>query len=825
MYHLRAASPRAKRTNMTLFQDVAFSHRFLTSRPGFTVAAALTLALGIGATTAVFSVLRAVLIRPLPVTRSDHAVLVHEINVERGVTYSGCSQRTFVAVRTRDDVFEAVSALYSRVANFDDGGLLTSVRAVQTDAEFFDVTGFAPVAGRAFHPDETRAGAPAAVVVLGHSFWTQRFGADPAVVGRVVRIDDEPMEVIGVIPTTEGWIEGDLYLPFQPIVTAFQTRRMLSVTARLREGVSIEKANEVLAVVAKAVGEEWPETHRGWTANAIPLRDALVGRDTKRRLAVLAGAVLLVLLMACTNLASLLLARAVGRRKEIALHAALGADRGRLMRRLLTEALMLSALGAGGGALIALWGVDAFSRFGAGRIPRLDAASVDATVLTFAIGLALVSGLVAALLPAIHTSHAPVGDALKEGSGSGAAGATRQPLRTILVVAQVALAASLLAGAALLMRSLDRASKVDAGLETANRYAITVNLPPTAYEKDDGVVSFWRTVLERVRAVPGVVAASATSDRWLLAGRRVVQYDVEGDAEMNRRVPVAELRTVTPGYFETLGIPVLEGRTFGDVDYGTVQTPGGKRAPFVVLVSKTLAARQWPGESALGKRIRPQVGDDEAFWSIVVGVVDDIRQSAVTESPSPAVYLPEYQYAWLRLYLLVHAEPDPGGTIEAVREAIAAADPAVPTDDLLPLSQLLVDSLAVERSTTMVLLTFAIAAILLAAVGVYGLLAYSVNCRMQEFGVRMALGATRADLLRLVVGEGLRLAVAGVAIGIPIAFVLAGSLRALLFEVSPNDPLTYAAVALLLLMVAAVACVAPGWRATHVDPAAALRAE
>ena len=810
---------------MSLFQDAAYSHRLLTSRPGFTVAAALTLALGIGANTAVFSVFRSVLIRPLPFAQPDRAVVVHEINVVRGVSYTGCSQRTFLAARERDDVFEAISATYTRVANFDDAGEPVTVRAVQTDAAFFDVTGFVPVVGRGFHPDETRAGAPAPVALLGHVFWTQRMGADPEVVGRVIRVDDQPTTIIGVVPSTEGWLDGDLFVPLQPVVTASFARRMLGVSGRLREGVSLDTANEALTAVAAAVGEEWPDTHRGWTAEALPLQSVVVPAATRRLLLVLAGAVALVLLIACANLASLLLARAVGRRREIAIHAALGASRLRLMRRLLTEALMLSGIGAGAGALVALWGVDAFRRFGAGRIARLDAASVDATGLAFAIGLALVTGLVAGLIPAAHLSRAPLGDALKEGSGSGTAGATRQRLRTILVVAQVAIAASLLTGAALLMRSLERASHVDAGLETADRYAITVNLPPTSYEKDDRVVSFWRAVLERVREVPGVVAASATSDRWLLAGRRIVQFDVEGDTEATTRVPVAELRTVTPGYFETLGIPVLEGRTFDDGDYGTLQTPGPKRSPFVVLVSKTLAARQWPGESAVGKRIRPVVGDDEAFWSIVIGVVDDIRQSAVTESPSPAVYLTEYQYAWLRMFLLVHAEPDPQATIQSVRAAITATDPTLPTDDVLPLSQLLTDSLAVERSTTVVLGVFAIVAILLAAVGVYGLLAYSVACRTQEFGMRLALGASRGDLMRLVLGEGLRLALAGIAIGIPIAFVLAGSLRAMLFEVSPNDPLTYAGVALLLVLVAVGACFPPGWRATHVDPAAALRAE
>ena len=504
----------------------------------------------------------------------------------------------------------------------------------------------------------------------------------------------------------------------------------------------------------------------------------------------LAGAVLLVLLVACANLTSLLLARAVGRRREMAIHTALGAGRSRLVRRLMTEALMLAALGGGLGVLLALWGVDLFRRFGSGRFPRVDAADIGLAVLAAAAALTLAAGLAAGLLSALHAARAPVGESLKEGGGgSGVAGPGRQRVRTVLVVVEVALAVALLSGAGLLARSLMRAVAVDPGLAVDHRYAVTVNLPPRLYEQDARVVEFWRKALAGVRAVPGVVAAGATSDRWLLAGRRVVQFDVEGES-VNRRVPVAEVRTVTPGYFETLGIPLIEGRLFDETDRGTVQDVAAKKkVGFVVLVSKTLAARQWPGESAVGKRIRPIVGDRERFWSTVVGVVDDIRQSAITESPVPTVYLSEYQYAWLRLFLLVHAEGDIKATLPGVRKALISAEPTLPADDVLPLEQLLADSLAVERSMTIGLAAFAAAALLLAAVGVYGLIAYSVACRTQEFGVRMALGARRGDVLRLVLKEVLAVVAAGEVAGLLVALALTATLRALLFEVSPADPL------------------------------------
>jgi len=809
---------------LSLIQDLTYSHRFLKSRLGFTFAAALTLALGIGANAAVFSILHAVLIRPLPIEDPARVVVVTETDLTRGVPYGGCSQRAYRAVRERRDLFGAVTAVYSRIANLAGIDEPVTVRSSQTDAAFARAIGLQPFLGRWFRPAETRVGSPEPVTVLGYDLWRRQFGGDRDVIGRVIRLDDQPTTIIGVMPATENWLPADLFIPLQPVVTAFQTRRMLGVFARLRPDVSTTQAAKALTVTAADLAKAFPEDQRGWTMVVRPFEALVVTPAARRNLLLVGAAVALVLLIACVNLTGLLLARAVGRRREIAIHAALGAARLRVIRRLLTESLMLAVLGAGAGVLLAMWGVAAFQRFGAGRIPRLDAAGVDAATLAFTAVLATGAGLVAGLIPAFQAARAPVSEALKEATGSGTAGRTRQRLRAALVIAEIALAVALLSGAGLLIRSLLQATHVDAGVEVASRYAITVNLPPVAYGQDARVVSFWRRLLEHVRGVPGVMAAGATSDRWLFSNRRVVEYNVEGGVEANRRVPVAECRTVTPGYFETLGIPLLEGRLFDETDRGTVQDPESKRSGFVVVVSKTLAKRQWPGESAVGKRIQPLVGDDERFWSTVIGVVDDIRQSAVTESPVPSVYLSEYQYAWLRLFLLVHAT-DVSTTIPAVRAAIQAVDPTLPADDVLTLDEVLAESLTVERAMTAVLVIFAAVAILLAAVGVYGQMSYSVACRTQEFGIRLALGATRRDVRRLVLREGITLAVTGVAIGLPLAFVLTQSFRAILFEVSPADPVTYALVTLLLLCVAAAASVVPGRRATHVDPALALRAE
>ncbi len=806
-------------------QDIALSHRFLVSHPGFTLAAVLTLALGVGANISIFGVFHAVLIRPLPLSQPERLVAVSEANVIRGISYDSCSQRIVTALRERRDVFSGITAFYRRIANLGGIDEPATITSWQTDAEFFDTLGLKLAMGRGFSREEARPGAPGPVAVLSSGLWQRRFGADPKVIGRVIRVDDIEVTVIGVMPPVENWLAPDLLVPLQPIVTDFQSRRMLGVIGRLQTGMSLDRTAALLQATSEAVGAEWPETHAGWTVKVHPLMDGIVGTDTRRLLYLMGAAVFVVLLIACANLANLLLARAFGRCRELAIHTALGAGRLQLARRLMTESIMLAILGGVVGLLLSLWGIDVIRTFGAEQIPRVDAAGLGWPVLAFAAGETFLVGLLTGLIPAVQIARIDARDVLREANGSCSMGAPRQKMSSLLVIGEIALALGLLSSASLLGRSILRASSVNPGLEVEDRVAVTVNLPPSRYRDGNSVIDFWSRLLERLGTVPGVRSAAATSDRWLLAGRRVVEYDVEGDDGMKRRVPVAELRTVTPGYFHTLGIPVLKGRVFDDGDRGPVDAPPEMHSMFVVVVSKTLAARQWPGEQAIGKRIRPIVGNQMSYWSTVIGIVDDIRQSALTESPVPTVYLPEYQYAWRRLFLLVHTADSQASVLPGIKEAIAEVDATLPFDDVVPLTEIKHESLLLERSVTWILILFSGIAVALSAIGVYGLIAYSVTRRTQEFGIRIALGAQRKDILRLVLRQGIGLALAGEALGITLALALSASLRSMLFEIAPTDPVTHAGVAGFLLITAACACLVPAFRATRVDPAKSLRAE
>jgi putative ABC transport system permease protein len=808
----------------TFVQDVTYSHRFLRSRPGLTLAAALTLALGIGATTVVFSALHALLLRPLPLQEPDRLVVVNEWDPVRHTRYTACSTRMFLALRERNEVFTGITAWYQREANV--GGLAEplQVRALQTTEDFFAVAGLKLQLGRGFRADEARLGDPSDVVILGHRFWMEALGGDPAAVGRRVLVDDRPTEIIGVMPATEQWLAGaDLVMPLPPYVTNALDRRILTALARLKPGETFESAQANLDTIAAGVRVE----HRASVSDSEvwlqPLHDSVVDPSARAIIAVLSAAVALVLLIACANIANLLLARAVGRQREIAIHTALGAGRWRLVRRLLTESLMLAALGGVAGLLLAYWGVDAVRAFGAGRINRLDAIGVHQTTLLFAASLTILTGVVAGVVPAIQASRPNLTEALKEASGSGFGDPQRQAWRRGLVVAEVALALALLTAAGLLVRSVVRVSRVDPGFQTSERVAITVNLPRNRYEPDASVLHFWSQLLDRVRAMPGVVSAMGTSDRWL-SDRRTIEFDAEGQPDGEVRVPAAFCRTVTPGYFKTMGIRLLDGREFADRDWFTFDgtAPGG--SPCVVMVSETLATRQWPGGRAVGQRVRPVVGNARPLCT-VIGVVTDVRQSSLSETPGPFLYLPEYQFAWTRLYLVVHVPDGIAPVLPAIREAVWSLDPSVPVNEVTPLDTMRAESLFVDRGVMLLVVIFAVVAVALAAVGVYGLLSYSVARRTQELGVRIALGAATPDVLRMIVREGLRLTLVGEAIGVPLALLFTVPLRRLLYRMSHADPVTYVAVASFLVVVALAACLVPAWRATRVNPASALRAE
>jgi predicted permease len=807
----------------TLLQDAIFSYRFLRSHLGFTITAALTLALGIGANAAVFSVMHAMIIEPLPLPEPERLVVVLEKDLVRGTTYDSCSTRMFLALREHNDVFTHLTAWYGRDTNVGGMDELVQVEAWQTTADFFASMGLKPKLGRGFYPEETLVGDPRGVVVIGHRFWRRQFGGDPAVVGRAILVDDQPTTIVGVMPLNEQWLDADLLMPLPPYVTNMPDRRLLFVVGRLKPGATIEAAQARLQGIAAGVRPEFRAEQTETTVALVPFDQAVVGREARRIVVMLSGAVVLVLLIACVNLANLMLARAVGRQREIAVHTAIGAGRYRLVRRLLTESIMVAAVGGALGVLLALWVVDALRSFGAGHMPRLDAVGIHGSTLVFTAALSLLAGLAAGLAPAIQASRPKIGEALKEAAESGFGEPRRHGLRGTLVVVEVALALALLVSAGLLLRSVARVSRVDPGFQTADLIAITVNLPRTRYEPDAMVIQFWRSLLERVRALPGVISATGTSDRWLM-GQRIMEFDVENQTGSKPRIPAAQVRTVTPGYFKTLGIRIIEGRDFSAEDWRTIDgtAPGG--APFVTLVSESLARRQWPGERAIGKKIRPIVGNDRP-WCTVIGVVSDVRQASLTEPPSPFFYLPQFQFAWTRLYLVAHVSGDSKTIVPAIQAAVSALDRSVPVNEVVALDALRTDSQYVPRAVTLLVVIFAVVAVSLAAVGVYGLLAYSVARRTHEFGVRVALGAVPANVIRLVVHQGLKLALVGEAAGLPLALIFAAPLEAHLYEVSPIDPLTYTAVAVFLLLVAAVASLVPAWRATKVDPLRALRAE
>ncbi len=807
----------------SLLQDVIFSHRCLRRRPGFTITAALTVALGIGANAILFSVIHALLIQPLPLREPERLVVVQEKDLVRGTTYNECSTRMFLALRERNEVFSHLTAWYDRVTNV--GGLEAplQVEARQTTADFFAAIGLEPKLGRGFSAEETVVGHPRDVAVIGHRLWRQQFGADPAAIGRTILVDDRPTVIVGVMSPGEQWLDIDLVMPLPPYVTDMPDRRMLVVAGRLKPGQTIEAAQAQLQGIAADVHPEFRAAQSDTTVTLVRLDGLVVGGDTQRILMMLSGAAALVLLIACVNLAHLLLARAVGRRREIAIQTAIGAGRFRVIRQLLTESIMLAALGGALGVLLALWGVDVLRDVGAGHIPRLDAVGIYGATLLFTAALVLITGVATGLLPAIQALRPRISEALKEATESGFGSPARHGLRGTLVIIEVALALALLISAGLLLRSAARISSVDPGFQTAGRVVITVNLPRTRYEPDARVLQFWRPLLERVRSLPGVISATGTSDRWLV-GQRIMEFDADNQLGEKPRIPAAHVRTVTPGYFKTLGIRILDGRDFSDQDWKTIDgtLPGG--APFVVLVSESLARRQWPGERAIGKKIRPIVGNDRP-WCTVIGVVNDVRQASLTEPPSPFFYLPEFQFAWTRLYLVAHLSGDPTIIVPAIQGAVSALDSTVPVHEVVSLEALRTDSQYVPRAITLLVVIFAVLALMLAAVGVYGLLAYSVARRSHEFGVRIALGAGPRDVIRLVVRQGLTLALAGELAGLPLALLFTAPLGAQLYEVSPADPLTYITVGVFLLLVALAACLIPAWRATRIVPSSALRAE
>ncbi|MGH7529914.1 MAG: ABC transporter permease [Gemmatimonadales bacterium] len=802
----------------TITQDLRYALRQLRARPGFTLAAVLALALGIGANTAMFSVVNAVLVQPLPFTDPGRLVVLYEANAAQGI------EQGDLAADNVDDWRRDVRSLDGIVTWIvwgltlrAESGEPEEVVTVRASPNLFDVLGAMPERGRVFLPEEGQPGRER-VVVASHAFWVERLGADPRAVGGTLVLDDEPHTVVGIMPASFRFPDRDdvdlwkplVYFPFE---TRTRNQRMFNGLARLDPGVPIDQARAELATVATRLADEYPNTNGGWTAVALPAKDVVTG-GARGALLILLGAVGCVLLIACANVGNLFLSRGAERQRELAVRTALGAGRGRLVRQLLTESALLAIAGAALGVLLALWGVDALMALEPGHLPGWNPVRLDGAVLGFAAGLVIVTAIVAGLAPALHATT-DLGTPLKEG-GKTTAGLGRRGLQQTLVVTQVALSLVLVAGAALLIKSLDRLHRVDPGFDPEGLLAVTIYLPDHRYPDDARQAAFFTSLLERVRQLPGVVSAGAVTTLPFSAVG--IDHDMPV-AVMNRLPPPgqesqADFRIASEHYFATMRIALVAGREFTARDRDD--------APPVVIVNQAFVDRYFPGENPLDQRVR--WGTSGPFAE-VIGVVGPTRHRGLDAEPRPEIYVPYQQFNYGSMTLAIRAAGDPLVLAEPVKQAVYAIDAAQPISDIATMAELVRGSAAERRFNTIVLGAFAMLALGLAAIGLYGVLSYTVAQRTQEIGVRMALGARDGDVFRAVLGNGLRLALVGVVVGGIGALLFTRVLRTLLFQVSPTDPLVLVGVAALLVAVAALASGLPAHRAARVDPMVALRTE
>jgi putative ABC transport system permease protein len=803
----------------TLVQDVRYALRMFVKKPGFTFTVVVALALGIGANTAIFSVVNAVLLRPLPYREPDRIVKVWEIhpNTKLRDDKANVAPANFIDWASQNEVFEQIAAYEGnrRGFNLTDAGESEHIEGSRVSASLFPLLGVQPILGRSFTEEEDRQGSNR-VIILSQGFWQRRFGADREILGRTLTLNLRGYTVIGVMPEGFDMPQSvDFWVPLAFDDEEAKTRdfHYLSVIARLKPGVTVEEARAGMNVVALRLEQQYPETNARLGAHLTLLSEHLVG-PIRPALLILLGAVGLVLLIACANTANLLLARAAARQKEIAIRQALGASRRRLIKQMLTESLMLSLLGGSIGAIIALWGTDLLASLGPESISGLGHIRIDARVLGFTLTLSLLTGVVFGLAPALQASRPRLNELLKEG-GRSSGGAVRSRTRSLLVVSEVALSLVLLIGAGLMVKSFLRLQSVAPGFDPEN--LLTVKLSPTISKfrgKSEGV-AFYQQVERQIQALPGVVSVGAVTHLPLSQDNLRLTFNIDGrPATAPGEEYLAEARAVSPNYFRTMSIPVLSGRDFTERD--NIQSA---RA---IIINAKMADIYWPGEDPVGKRL---IMEGEKAPREIVGVVGDVKHWGLEEESRPEMYWPLYQEPLVFTSVVIRSKTDPASLAAAVRSEVKAIDNDQPVYRVRTMEQLLSRSVAAERFSMLLLAIFALVALVLAAVGIYGVIAYSVSQRTREIGIRMAMGAEARDVLGLVVRQGLRLAAAGVAIGIGGALALTRVMAGLLYGVSTTDFETFVAVPLLLTMVAALASYIPARRATKVDPMVALRYE
>ncbi len=802
-----------------VLHDLRYGCRMLIRSPGFTIAAVLTLALGIGANTAIFSLVNGVLLRPLPFPEPDRLIWLQEHDPGAVIERPAVSYLNFLDWRDQNSVFTHVAVVDD--VGFNVGGESPErVEGMRASADLFTLLRVEPALGRAFTAEEDRPGGEK-VVVLAHGLWKRLFGADRGVLGRTIRLNDEPHTVVGVLPPDFTLLPGiDVWVPLavDPVLTE-RGHHWLSAVARLKPGVSPADAQADMTAIARRLEQDYPQSNANHGVLVMPLQGALV-EDIAPPLFVLMGAVGFVLLIASANVANLLLARSAARQREIAIRASLGAGRGRIVRQLLTESLLLSLLGGGAGLLLGTWLRDTLASLIPADVSLAEMVRMDGRVLAFTVGTTLLTGILFGMAPAFQASRGAVSEALKEGGWSATAGPARHRLRSALVVSEVALASILLVGAGLMIRSFHRLRGVDPGLDPENVLTLRVSLPEAKYRERAQVAGFFDATLKRVAALPGAAAAGAIL-RLPLTGRGGWDwgFTVEGrpSAPPGQNHGLSNFQVVTPDYFRAMGVRILKGRVFGERDRDG--------APGVVLVNETLARAFWPTEDPVGKRLRLGGEDPNVPWLTIVGVVNDVRYRGLDAAIRQDLYLPSAQAPQREMSMVVRTASEPMGLAAAVRAAVLSVDADLPIYRVRGMREVVDASLGQQRFPLQILAAFALLALVLAAVGIYGVMSYAVTQRTHEIGVRMALGAGRAEVLRMVVGQGLRLAIMGVAVGLAGSLALTRLLSSLLFGVSATDPATFVGVPVLLAAVAALACYIPARRATRVDPMVALRCE
>lgn len=809
----------------TLWQDLKFATRMLRKNAGFTAVALLTLALGIGANAAIFSVIHAVLLRPLPYKDPTRLVAVSQFDIQTKATGAAVSFTKYQQMREQTRTLDGIAAYYSLGLSFMTEREPELINGAHASANFFSILGTGPTRGRGFLPEEEVEGGRD-VAVITDGFWHSHFAGDPAALGKTLAIDGKSVTVVGILPADFRFPlqfpEPDIWLPGISRINVLRPEQVrsgatfLNVIGRLRPGETRAQAQAELDTINARYREQFGSyadaTRFGLAADS--LEESLVG-ELRPSLLVLLAAVGFVLLIACANVASLLLARASARQREIGIRKALGASRWRLVRQLLSESVLLSFGGGVLGVCLAGALMPALRAFSPGTVPRLAEARLDGAVLLFTLLLCALTGVFFGLVPALQAARGELLDSLREGGRGSSEGGSRGRFRALLVVAEICVALVLMTGAGLLMESFSRLIRVNPGLTSQGVMTFPLNLPPARYAQPAQQAEFMRQLLERVHGIPEVQSAGAASYLPLAGGLRFVFFCAEGCTCLGiGKDPTIAVRQVTPGYFETMGTPLLRGRVFSENDTAAGQP--------VAIVNETTAKRYWPEQDPIGKHI---ANSRDRVQREIVGVVADVKFSSLSAANSEEMYLPMEQAPWPVVSLLVRSQGNMQPLIFAVRGKVAEVDPSLPVSGVVSMEQIVASSVAQPRLVMQFAGVFAGFALLLAAVGIYGVMAYSVAARNQEMGIRVALGARPANIFGLVVGQGMRLTLAGVVLGIAGSFALTRLLASLLFNIRATDPLVFTAAALILMATAFVACYLPARRATRVDPIVALRYE